>query len=176
MFQQCEVRLKLTIILPLAESTLTGLRQECVADTHSPKTVRMTAVYMQQCVWLTESLFDAQAVCIIVHRRALLLKTTHGLACAKQVQVSNAKGGSAKQGFWQNAWWVSTVQEIEDDGAVVCLSDATPVYPEGEEWAVERDNLRAGHPQEASGFGMLDLTHAPAAVPKSAWRSAPCLV
>ena len=75
------------------------------------------------------------------------------------------------QGFWQNAWWVSTVQEIEDDGTVVCLSDPTPVYPEGEEWAVEPQNLRAGHPQEASGFGMLDLTNAPAAVSKSAWRS-----
>jgi len=77
------------------------------------------------------------------------------------------------QGFWQNAWWTSTVKEIEEDGTVVCLSDATPVYPEGEEWEVERENLRAGHPQEALAFGMLDLVNAPAALPKTAWRFDP---
>jgi len=75
------------------------------------------------------------------------------------------------QGFWQNAWWTSTVKDIEEDGTVVCLSDATPVYPEGEEWEVERENLRAGHPQEALGFGMLNLANAPATLPKTAWRS-----
>lgn len=74
------------------------------------------------------------------------------------------------QGFWQNAWWTSTVKDIEADGTVVCLSDATPVYPEGEEWEVERENLRAGHPQEALGFGMLDLANCPAALSKHAWR------
>ena len=75
------------------------------------------------------------------------------------------------QGFWQNAWWTSTVKDIEADGTVVCLSDATPVYPEGEEWEVERENLRAGHPQEGSGFGMVDLANTPAAVHKTAWGS-----
>ena len=77
------------------------------------------------------------------------------------------------QGFWQNAWWTSTVKEIEEDGTVVCLSDATPVYPEGEEWEVERENLRAGHPQEALAFGMLDLANAPAALSQTAWRFDP---
>ena len=77
------------------------------------------------------------------------------------------------QGFWQNAWWTSTVKEIEQGGTVVCLSDATPVYPEGEEWEVERENLRAGHPQEAFAFGMLDLANAPAALPQTAWRFDP---
>lgn len=77
------------------------------------------------------------------------------------------------QGFWQNAWWTSTVKDIEEDGTVVCLSDATPVYPEGEEWEVERENLRAGHPQEALAFGMLNLANAPAALPQSAWRFDP---
>ncbi|DBA73519.1 TPA: hypothetical protein ACH3X1_011542 [Trebouxia sp. C0004] len=81
------------------------------------------------------------------------------------------KKGDRVEGFWQNAWWTSTVQEIEEDGTVVCLSDATPVYPEGEEWEVERENLRAGHPQEALAFGMLDLANAPAALPKTAWRA-----
>ena len=61
------------------------------------------------------------------------------------------------------------MKDIEADGTVVCLSDATPVYPEGEEWEVERENLRAGHPQEASGFGMLDLDSTPDAVHKTAW-------
>ena len=65
------------------------------------------------------------------------------------------------------------MKEIEQDGTVVCLSDATPVYPEGEEWEVERENLRAGHPQEALAFGMLDLVNAPAALPKTAWRFDP---
>ena len=55
----------------------------------------------------------------------------------------------------------------------MCLSDATPVYPEGEEWEVERENLRAGHPQEALAFGMLDLANAPAALPQTAWRFDP---
>ena len=64
------------------------------------------------------------------------------------------------------------MQDIEADGTVVCLSDATPVYPEGEEWEVERENLRAGHPQEASGFGMLDLGGPPDAVHKTLWGSA----
>lgn len=76
------------------------------------------------------------------------------------------------QGFWQNAWWISTVKEVEDDGTVVCMSDHTPVYPEGEEWEVEAENLRAGHPQEALGFGMLNSQLAPPAVPKSIWRCA----
>ena len=61
------------------------------------------------------------------------------------------------------------MQDIEADGMVVCLSDATPVYPEGEEWEVERENLRAGHPQEASGFGMMELRSAPAVMHKIAW-------
>ena len=74
------------------------------------------------------------------------------------------------QGFWQNAWWISTVQEVEEDGTIVCLSDATPVYPDGEEWEVEAENLRAGHPQESSGLGMLDLELAAPAVPKDIWR------
>ena len=53
----------------------------------------------------------------------------------------------------------------------MCLSDPTPVYPEGEEWEVEPENLRAGHPQEASGFGMLNIELATPAVPQSGWRS-----
>lgn len=65
---------------------------------------------------------------------------------------------------------------MEDDGTVVCLSDSTPVYPEGEEWEVEPENLRAGHPQEALGFGMLNAQLAPPAFPKSAWRSVSCTV
>ncbi|KAL0043422.1 hypothetical protein WJX79_004401 [Trebouxia sp. C0005] len=81
------------------------------------------------------------------------------------------KKGDRVEGFWQNAWWTSTVKDIEEDGTVVCLSDATPVYPEGEEWEVERENLRAGHPQEALAFGMLNLANAPAALPQSAWRA-----
>ena len=52
----------------------------------------------------------------------------------------------------------------------MCLSDTTPVYPEGEEWEVERVNLRAGHPQEALGFGMLDPVNAAPTLPKSVWR------
>ena len=83
---------------------------------------------------------------------------------------------SIMQGFWQNAWWTSTVKDIEADDTVVCLSDATPVYPEGEEWEVERENLRAGHPQEASGFGMLNLDSAPVAVHKTAWGSVALLL
>ena len=63
------------------------------------------------------------------------------------------------------------MQDIEDDGMVVCLSDPTPVYPEGEEWEVETQNLRAGHPEEASGFGMLDLDNALQLVHKTAWGS-----
>ena len=44
------------------------------------------------------------------------------------------------------------------------------MYPEGEEWEVEPENLRAGHPQEASGFGMLNIELAPPAVSQSMWR------
>ena len=51
----------------------------------------------------------------------------------------------------------------------MCLSDPTPVYPEGEEWEVERENVRAGHPQEACGFGMVELENAPDVMHKTAW-------
>lgn len=74
------------------------------------------------------------------------------------------------QGFWQNAWWISTVKEVEEDGTIVCLSDPTPVYPDGEEWEVEAENLRLGHPQGASGFGMLDLDLAAPPLPSQTWR------
>ena len=80
-----------------------------------------------------------------------------------------AKIGSV-QGFWQNAWWMSTVKEVEDDGTIVCLSDPTPVYPEGEEWEVEAENLRPGHPQGMLGFGMLDLDLAEPTLPSQTWR------
>ena len=59
---------------------------------------------------------------------------------------------------------------MEEDGTVVCLSDPTPVYPDGEEWEVEPENLRAGHPQEALGFGMLNTELASAKVPQSLWK------
>ncbi|KAK9819161.1 hypothetical protein WJX81_005074 [Elliptochloris bilobata] len=81
--------------------------------------------------------------------------------------------GERAEGFWAQggSWWPGTVQALRTDGAVVLKVDPTPNYPQGEEWELPQDHLRAAHPAEKSGYGLIEPVQDGDWVMASAWRA-----
>ncbi|KAK9818031.1 hypothetical protein WJX72_005944 [[Myrmecia] bisecta] len=78
--------------------------------------------------------------------------------------------GDRVESFWEDGWWMATVTRIMPDGNVQIRSDPSPRPSSPEVFVRAPDRLRPAHPEEKTGFGMLEPPRDDDMVPYQQWR------